>query len=42
MKFITGFLTGLLTGALGATTIIIGPYNVASSVAAFIDFVRGL
>ncbi|KKN75707.1 hypothetical protein LCGC14_0378100 [marine sediment metagenome] len=38
MKFITGFLTG----AVVATSFIVGPYNVASSVAAFIDFVRGL
>ncbi len=42
MKSITGYLIGFLTGALGATTIIIGPYNVASSVAAFIDFVQKL
>lgn len=36
------FLTGLLIGAVGATTIILGPYNVASSVAVFIKYVQGL
>ncbi len=36
------FITGTITGAVAATMIIIGPYNVASSVAAFIDFVKGL
>ena len=36
------FITGLITGAIVATTIIIGPYNVASSVAAFIKYVCSL
>ena len=36
------YTLGLLTGALIATTIIIGPYNVASSVAAFIKYVQNL
>jgi hypothetical protein len=36
------FITGLLTGAIAATTIIIGPYNVASSVVAFIKYVQNL
>ena len=38
MRFIAGFITGVLV----ATIIIVGPYNVASSVAAFTEFVKEL
>ncbi len=36
------FIAGLTIGSIVTAMITVGPYNVASSVASFIEFVQGL
>ena len=42
MRFIAGTITGVILATVVTTMIILGPYNVASSVAAFIKYVQKL